>query len=321
MKVLQIMYEFGTRNVGGAAAAATRLHLDMVAKMIDSRVVCVWNGEPEAGNGVVCLRTWWWWLAVRVLHVVTRRWTHALGVPHFEQFLHTFAPEEIHVHWIRRDTISWAQLRQCARRTESRLYVHLHDLWPLDQPQITQLRPTFVAYSDYVASIVREKGFQVERRNLIIDATFTGPHVIVSGPKTILFGCKDGRSNPDKGFTDLVHALTLLPTEIKSNLVLKIFGESAPNTLTSDIKTIFLGRIDDPARLRELYTTSSCFAFPSTSETMGMTKLEALACGCPVIAFDRTACAEGITHIQTGYIARKDDAADFSAGLLKYLIY
>lgn len=57
-KALHIMYEYGTRGVGGAAAAATQLHLDMVSKGADSRVVCVWGGESEwkwengVGDGV-----------------------------------------------------------------------------------------------------------------------------------------------------------------------------------------------------------------------------------------------------------------------------
>ena len=133
---------------------------------------------------------------------------------------------------------------------------------------------------------------------------------------TILFGCKDGRSNPDKGFADLAQALALLPEEVKAKVVLKVFGESAAPCLTSGVRTEFLGRIDDPVRLKALYQEAACFAFPSTSETMGMTKLEALACGCPVVAFNRTACAEGIEHLNTGYVAKAGDYGDFARGLM-----
>lgn len=348
-KALHIMYEYGTQGVGGAAAAATRLHLDMVARGVDSRVACVWGGESKwewnagVGDGVrrvLCLRTRLWWLGVRILHAVTRRWTHALALPGFERVLRGLDPEEVHVHWIRRDTISWRQLREvekvggCGRR---KLFVHLHDLWALDQPQIVALKPTFVAYSDYVAGIVRAKGYAVERRNLILDPVFTkkDPHSTVPLPletptappppplplktPTILFGCKDGRSNPDKGFAGLEKALSLLSEEVKAKVVLTVFGESAPTCLTSGVRTEFLGRIDDPVRLKALYQEAACFAFPSTSETMGMTKLEALACGCPVVAFNRTACAEGIDHLRTGYVARDNDLADYANGLLMFL--
>lgn len=344
-KALHIMYEYGTQGVGGAATAATRLHLDMVAKGVDSRVVCVWGDEAKWESGVRvrriwCLRTRWWWHGVRVLHTLTGRWTHAIGLPGFARVLREFDPEEVHIHWIRRDTISWRQLRdlgvgercRCREKVVGRkIYVHLHDLWALEQPQIVALNPTFVAYSDYVADIVRAKGYAVERRNLILDPVFTkessnspvplplktptfSPPLPLKTP-TILFGCKDGRSNPDKGFADLAKALAALPEDVKSKVVLKIFGESAPSCLTSGVRTEFLGRIDDPVRLKALYQEAACFAFPSTSETMGMTKLEALACGCPVVAFDRTACAEGIDHLKTGYVAKAGDCKDFAEGL------
>ena len=129
---------------------------------------------------------------MRVLHALTGRWTHELPLPGFARVLREFDPEEVHVHWIRRDTISWQQLRglgvgercRCSGALGRRIYVHLHDLWALEQPQIVALNPTFVAYSDYVASIVRAKSYAVERRNLILDPVFTKkyPHSTVPLP-------------------------------------------------------------------------------------------------------------------------------------------
>lgn len=326
MKALHIMYVCGVRGTGGAAAAATRLHLDMLRKGVDSRVACVW-GNGAVGN-VKVLRTWWWWLGVRILHALTRRWTHGLDLPGFDRMVAEFSPDEIHVHWIRRDTISWRQLGRM-RNSEwgmenegghvPGLFVHLHDLWPLEQRQITSLKPTFVAYSDFVAHEVRRRGYRVERHELILDPVFasrTYRRPRADG-KVILFGCNDGRANPDKGFSDLAAALALLPDEFKAKMELRIFGEGssgAPEE-TAGVRTVLLGRIDNPEKLKKEYCEASCFAFPSTNETMGMTKLEALACGCPVVAFNRTACAEGIEHLKTGYVARDGDLADFAEGL------
>ena len=323
MKALHVMYVCGLRGRGGAAAAATRVHLDMLQRGVDSHVACVWGGDHV--KNVHVLRTWWWWLGARILHAITGRWTHELDLPGFDRFVKDFKPDEVHVHWIRRDTISWRQLERVSAQMkvksqgEQRMYVHLHDLWPLEQAQITSLRPTFVAYSDYVANEVRRRGYRVERHELILDPAFasrTSRH-LRADDKVILFGCKDGRANPDKGFADLVAALMLLPDELKAKIELRIFGEGAPGTREeiAGVRTVLLGRIDDPEKLKKEYCAASCFAFPSTSETMGMTKLEALACGCPVIAFNRTACAEGIEHLKTGYVARDGAPADFAEGL------
>lgn len=327
MKALHVMYVYGRVGTGGAAAAATRLHESMCAKGIDSRVVCVWNQDRSPDPRVSVLRTGWWWLGVRLLHKLTGRWTHALDLPGFDHLVRTFAPDEVHVHWIRRDTISWRQLGRLnaqvkAKGRDGRMYVHLHDLWALEQPQITEQEPTFVAYSDFAERQVRIRGFAVERQALILDPVFTSQtsQPRQSHDKVILFGCKDGRANPDKGFEDLARALTLLPETLKKNLELRIFGESGDPCDTSGVRTVFLGDITDPAELKRIYRSAVCFAFPSTHETMGLTKLEALACGTPVVAFDREACAEGIVHCQTGYVARDGDIEDYAKGLLRYAL-
>ena len=51
-----------------------------------------------------------------------------------------------------------------------------------------------------------------------------------------------------------------------------------------------------------------------------MTKVEALLCGLPVIAFDRTARAEGIGHGATGWIATNNDFATYADGLVHYFV-
>jgi glycosyltransferase involved in cell wall biosynthesis len=47
-----------------------------------------------------------------------------------------------------------------------------------------------------------------------------------------------------------------------------------------------------PDRLRLLYNGATCFLFPSTWETFGIPPLEAMACGTPVVASNRSAVPE-----------------------------
>lgn len=65
----------------------------------------------------------------------------------------------------------------------------------------------------------------------------------------------------------------------------------------------YLGEAD--ARLkRELYSRASCLLLPITwEEPFGLVIIEAMACGTPVVAFDRGSARELILHGITGYIA------------------
>ena len=45
----------------------------------------------------------------------------------------------------------------------------------------------------------------------------------------------------------------------------------------------YVGRVDD-AELRALYEAAACFVFPSRYEGFGLPAVEAMACGCPVVA-------------------------------------
>lgn len=69
-----------------------------------------------------------------------------------------------------------------------------------------------------------------------------------------------------------------------------LLGNLAPHVKE---KVHFLGRVGDE-ELRELYSRARVFAFPSLYEGFGIPPLEAMACGCPVIASNRSSLPEAI---------------------------
>jgi glycosyltransferase involved in cell wall biosynthesis len=63
-----------------------------------------------------------------------------------------------------------------------------------------------------------------------------------------------------------------------------------PEDIASEIT--FVGPVDDPIRLVSYYRNAMCLMFPSLYESSGLPPIEAMACGCPVLASDIPALRE-----------------------------
>lgn len=114
----------------------------------------------------------------------------------------------------------------------------------------------------------------------------------------LLFVAPSRVEDPVKGFDRLQAALALLPVDVRSRIHLKICCGLAQEELAQELCTAF------------------AVAIPSRQETFCLAKHEALACGCPVITFNETACPEGLVHGQTGWIAA--DSQSFADGIMKF---
>ena len=135
---------------------------------------------------------------------------------------------------------------------------------------------------------------------------------------TILFGAYGGRGSPYKGWPDLESALGLMIQDVRSNTEVCVFGESAEPYELNGVKITFLGEILDPKILCEKYHSSDIFALPSRQDNAPQVKFEALMCGLPVLAFQRTGCAEYINPGENGWVAKDGDIAGYAAGIEYY---
>ena len=98
--------------------------------------------------------------------------------------------------------------------------------------------------------------------------------------------------NPNKNFQGVVRAMNFL-RDLRLSFVLA--GEVNPQVfgVSEDLpaSVLQIGHVSD-AQLRALYEGASCFVYPSFYEGFGLPPLEAMACGCPVIAADISALRE-----------------------------
>ncbi len=132
--------------------------------------------------------------------------------------------------------------------------------------------------------------------------------------KVILFAAHILDNNERKGSELLVEALNRIGAD--EDVLLVLMGEggkSFPGRVP--VEVTLLGSVREPERIALAYAAADIVALPSTVENLPNVLIEALACGIPVVAFAVGGMQDGVDHMETGYLARPGDVADFAAGL------
>lgn len=124
---------------------------------------------------------------------------------------------------------------------------------------------------------------------------------------------------PVKRVPDTIKILSEVKKEIPAKLVLIGDGPDRSEcerlvrelNLTKDV--FFLGKQD---ALQEILNVADIFLMPSQSESFGLSALEAMSCGIPVVSSSVGGLPELVRHNETGYIAEFGDTNRMS----KYVI-
>jgi len=114
------------------------------------------------------------------------------------------------------------------------------------------------------------------------------------------FSCADF-SDPNKGAALLLESLRDLARQ--TEITLLAFGSGKLPAAEGKFEVVELGSIQSPRLQSIFYSACDTFVVPSRIESFGLTALEAMACGTPVVAFRTGGLAELVVHEKTGLLA------------------
>jgi len=132
--------------------------------------------------------------------------------------------------------------------------------------------------------------------------------------RIVLFSAHILDDNPRKGGDQLIEALHRIAAGPETLLLLVgQGGDSWRGRVPCDLKILEFQNNHD--RMARIYAAADVVAVPSVVENLPNVLIEALACGRPVVACDAGGMADGVRHMETGYLARREDPQDIAEGL------
>ena len=112
-----------------------------------------------------------------------------------------------------------------------------------------------------------------------------------------------------------LHLLEAALERLDPQPLLVLAGSGDPPLLTRAAR---LGQLDD-ADLALAYSAADVLVAPTIADALTQNTGEALACGTPVVSFDRGGVADVTVHMESGYQARFGDVDDLARGIATVL--
>jgi len=206
----------------------------------------------------------------------------------------------------------------------------IHDLYitpPVDLVDRINAAKKVITISEYNKRYLIKKFHIPEEKIAVVHSGinldyFTENSVLKNGEKIIL---SVARLHPVKGLDNLIKACGILDNkridfkcfiigrgEEKDNL------EKLINELNLNDKVFLLGA-KPLEEVREFYKKATVFVLPSRQETMGVTTMEAMASGLPVISTNIYGIPELVEHRVSGFLVSPDNEKEVAFRIEKLL--
>lgn len=315
MKVVHVIDS--PRRWGGTYVAARRIHEMLLSRGDSSIIVCLSDVKPT-----ICYELKRF--AVRVLMKIIKGTAYTTGLVGNYKMLSILNAKNADCIWIHSFHGEVLSLKDLRRLNCREIRVSLHDHWPLSGSNPNEYPPCgsidqflqrcklrayrqikdrvqFISHSRYMYRLARQHldsiGCQVVHVAIPIPHSFSPDTSVPRDNGCVLFVNSSSLDDPAKGFDRLRIALQLLKER----------------GIRVDLK--IAARLEE-RQLIYAFRNAAVLAFPSRIETLGLVKMEAQACGCPVVAFNETAAGEGVVN---GVVVPPGDVVAYASALEKYL--
>ena len=187
-----------------------------------------------------------------------------------------------------------------------------------------------VCVSEYEKGLIEASGVGVRRFEVLPNGVDPSRFKFAERPQreleespTVLYV---GRLSSHKGLDTLVKAVPLVLEKI-SGVKFVIAGPDGGEEKSLKLKVksaklerdfSFLGEVSEEEKI-SLMQEASVFVLPSRSEAFGITTVEAMAAGCPVVVSDLPALTEIVTDGRTGLVFPVNDEKLLANRILKLL--
>ena len=191
-------------------------------------------------------------------------------------------------------------------------YPHLNDdfLWGLYSKHL-RLADVVVVHSHKSASYIMQKANLKEMPRVIPHGCYI-PDEIAAYPEVFTPGYF-GSIGIDKGITYMVNAWLGIATKLKGMHHLLLGGVGTEGFKVQDNYMHYFEKTGKVDNLSEFYNQISVYVQPSICDGFGITPLEAMAFGKPVIVSEGAGVSELIEGTNAGFVTKLRDVADIQS--------
>lgn len=140
-----------------------------------------------------------------------------------------------------------------------------------------------------------------------------------TGSKLIIAGCVQNKPDDREYFASFKDSIDLCVDVNKYPVGTDYYDRVMKPLLNSDKQIIYIGEINSEHK-KQWYQYAKATLFPiQWGEPFGLVPIESMACGTPVIAFNRGAVPEIIVNGKTGFVVDSMDAMIEAVGLIDHV--